>query len=247
MFNKTTMTLKKLFPFIIILVLLSACKDEAQPLEFETHYIDTAYEANITAAYDTAKTDNAQSAAINKNIEDAILQTVNSSENATSLEALLKNFNADYLKFKSEYPEVSEPIWELNIETELTYQSPEVITLAISTYEFKGGAHGNDQITLLNIDPKTGKNLAIDAIINDQKGFTDLAKSEFIAAIEKNDDNTSIENYFFGKPFQLPKNIGFSDEGLILIYNVYEVASYDLGYTEFMISFEKAEPFLKRH
>ncbi len=241
------MTLKHIFPFIIVLVLFSACDEDIKPLEFKTHNIDTAYEANITVAFDEAVKNKELSETANKTIENAILTTVNSSENASDLQTILKNFNDEYLQFTSDYPEDSEPVWELSIETELTYQSEEIITIAISTYEFKGGAHGNDQIKLLNLDAKTGKALHLSSIINDIDGFTTLAESQFMASLENNKDHLNIENFFFGKPFQLPENIGFSEEGIILIYNVYEVASYDMGYTEFMISFEEAMPYLKKH
>ena len=241
------MTLKHIFPFIIVLVLFSACDEDIKPLEFKTHNIDTAYEANITVAFDEAVKNKELSETANKTIENAILTTVNSSENASDLQTILTNFNNEYLQFTSDYPEDSEPVWELSIETELTYQSEEIITIAISTYEFKGGAHGNDQIKLLNLDAKTGKVLHLSSIINDIDGFTTLAESQFMASLENNKDHLNIENFFFGKPFQLPENIGFSEEGIILIYNVYEVASYDMGYTEFMISFEEAMPYLKKH
>ena len=241
------MTLKHIFPFIIVLVLFSACDEDIKPLEFKTHNIDTAYEANITVAFDEAAKNKELSETANKTIENAILTTVNSSENASDLQTILTNFNNEYLQFTSDYPEDSEPVWELSIETELTYQSEEIITIAISTYEFKGGAHGNDQIKLLNLDAKTGKALHLSSIINDIDGFTTLAESQFMASLENNKDHLNIENFFFGKPFQLPENIGFSEEGIILIYNVYEVASYDMGYTEFMISFEEVMPYLKKH
>ncbi len=247
MFNKSKMTLKHIFPFIIVLALFSACDEAVKPLEFKTHNIDTAYEANITVAFDEAEKNKVLSKTVNKTIEDAIIETVNSAEKASDLETVLKNFNNEYLKFTSDYPDVTEPVWELNIETELTYQSEDVITIAISTYEFKGGAHGNDQVKLLNIDTKTGQVLDINVIINDIDGFTKLSEAEFISSLKEDDDNITIENFFFGKPFQLPENIGFSEEGLILIYNVYEVTSYDLGYTEFMIPFEKVESYLKLH
>lgn len=239
--------MKRLLPFFIILLLFNACDEELKPVEFKTNNLDTSFDADISVAFDEAKGRNDLSKTINNNIENAILNTVNSQENESELKAVLKHFNDEYLKFKSEYPEATEPTWVLQIETELTYQSKDIITFAISTYEFKGGAHGNDQITLLNLDAKTGKPLELNEIINDLDGFTALAKSKFISSIEKSKDNLSISDFFFGKPFELPANIGFSEEGIILIYNVYEVASYDFGYTEFKIPFDEADSFLKVH
>ena len=43
----------------------------------------------------------------------------------------------------------------------------------------------------------------------------------------------------------LPENIGFSDEGVILLYNVYEIAPYSEGITEFTIPFEEVLKYIK--
>ena len=63
--------------------------------------------------------------------------------------------------------------------------------------------------------------------------------------IANEDGNEVIEDYFFGEPFHLPDNIGYSEEGLILLYNVYEIASYAQGYTEFRIPFSELNTYLK--
>ena len=52
-------------------------------------------------------------------------------------------------------------------------------------------------------------------------------------------------DYFWGEPFHLPENIGLNDEGVIFFYNVYEIASYADGITEFTIPFSDIESLLK--
>ncbi|WP_178986194.1 DUF3298 and DUF4163 domain-containing protein [Winogradskyella helgolandensis] len=237
--------MKRIIPFLIFVTFLNSCTSEFKPATFDTISVEESYEAEISAVYSKATGSSDLSNAINTNVENAIIATLNTSENKTILTDVLKAFNEEYLSFKKDYAEIDEPAWELHIETELVYQSEDIITIAISTYEFKGGAHGNDKIKLLNLDAKSGKTLDINDFINDIDGFTTLAKAQFITSLEKNKDQLTIENFFFGEPFHLPENIGFSEEGLVLIYNVYEVASYDLGYTEFMIPFDDVEPYLK--
>ncbi|WP_179318870.1 DUF3298 and DUF4163 domain-containing protein [Winogradskyella helgolandensis] len=237
--------MKRIIPFLIFVIFLNSCTSEFKPATFDTISVEESYEAEISAVYSKATGSSDLSNAINTNVENAIIATLNTSENKTILTDVLKAFNEEYLSFKKDYAEIDEPAWELHIETELVYQSEDIITIAISTYEFKGGAHGNDKIKLLNLDAKSGKTLDINDFINDIDGFTTLAKAQFITSLEKNKDQLTIENFFFGEPFHLPENIGFSEEGLVLIYNVYEVASYDLGYTEFMIPFDDVEPYLK--
>ena len=115
----------------------------------------------------------------------------------------------------------------------------------MSFIEFQGGAHGNDKIKFLNLNAKTGEVLNQNDIIENSSGFKALAEKHFVASLETKEDRLKMEDFFFGKPFQLPENIGFSDDGLVLLYNVYEVASYAQGYTEFVIPFEDVTPFLK--
>ncbi len=53
-----------------------------------------------------------------------------------------------------------------------------------------------------------------------------------------------MEDYFFGNDFQLPESLGFSDEGLIILYNPYEIASYSQGIIEFTIPYDTINDYL---
>ena len=73
---------------------------------------------------------------------------------------------------------------------------------------------------------------------NQYDKFNSIAEKHFKNSLAQSNSQSNIQDYFFGKSFQLPQNIGFSEDGLILLYNTYEVASYAQGYTEFIIPFE---------
>lgn len=239
--------MKRIISFFAFLIVLTSCNSEFKPATFETIDVDVAYDAQISATYSKAKGTSELSHTINTNVENAIIKALSPLENTDDLKDVLKAFNTEYLDFKNEFSEESEPAWELQIETELTYQSAEVLTIAISTYEFKGGAHGSDQIQFLNLDAKTGKVLSRNEIIKDIESFKALAQQVFVNSLSNKKDNLKMEDFFFGEPFHLPENIGFSEDGLVLLYNVYEVASYDQGYTEFVIPFSECESYLKVH
>jgi hypothetical protein len=237
--------LKRLVSLFAFFLVLNSCTDEFKPVTFETSSIDKTYDADISVTYDKALGTSELSKRINFKVEEAIIETLSMPEKKTNLEAVLEDFNTEFVNFKKDYPEDTEPIWELHIETELSYQSQDIITIAISVYEFEGGAHGNDQIKFLNLDAKTGYILKQNDIIDNSQAFIDIAKAYFLKNLENREGNVKMEDYFFGEPFHLPENIGFSDDGLVLLYNVYEVASYAQGYTEFVIPFEEVEPYLK--
>ncbi|WP_299128573.1 DUF3298 and DUF4163 domain-containing protein [uncultured Winogradskyella sp.] len=237
--------MKPIVLLLISVLVLNSCHSEFKPVVFETTEMDMSFDADISLTYDKALGNEELSKIINFKIEEAIIATLSDATKKTKLDAILKDFNTEYVNFKKDFPEASEPVWELFIETEKIYQSEAVITIAISTYEFKGGAHGNDKIILLNLNAKTGAILNKGDIIENLKAFTLLAESHFKTSLKLKENTTKPEDYFFGKPFQLPENIGFSDDGLILLYNTYEVATYNKGYTEFVIPFKALTNHLK--
>ncbi len=240
--------MKPILSYLVFLMLLNSCSSEFKPATFKTTSIDKAFEADISVTYDKANGKAELSKNINSSIEKAIVSALSLiDEEKRDLNTVLKEFNTEFVNFKKDFSEASEPVWELSIETELTYQSEDIITLAISTYVFEGGAHGNDQIKFLNLDAKTGKTLSQDDIIKNEKDFKTLAETYFIKSLKTEDKDLKMEDFFFGEPFQLPENLGFSEDGLVLLYNVYEVASYDQGYTEFVIPFEEIESYLKKN
>lgn len=237
--------MKQIFPFLVLFILLNSCTSEFKPATFKTTSINKAFNADISVTYDKATGNDELCKRINFQVEEAIITTLSLPEKKTKLEAILKDFDSEYVNFKKDFPDEAEPIWELNIETELTYQSEDIITIVIGTYEFKGGAHGNDKIKFINLDAKTGDLLSRDEIIEDINNFKTLAKTHFMKSLKVENKNLKIEDLFFGKPFQLPENMGLSDDGLVLLYNTYEVASYNQGYTEFVIPFDEVQPYLK--
>lgn len=236
--------MKKIVFIYVLSVLISSCTSDFTPAIFNTVELQTDYQADISMIYDVAEGSNTLSNTINKELEHTIVTMVGIDTTLTELTSVLDAFENDYVEFKIDFPE-SPGLWELHIETEKIYQSDEVITIAISVYQYQGGAHGNDEITLLNLDAKTGRVLKPNDYIKDTDRFTALAKTYFIKNLDQGDEPLKMEDYFFGESFHLPENIGYSDEGLILLYNVYEVASYAQGYTEFIIPFEIADTYLK--
>ena len=81
--------------------------------------------------------------------------------------------------------------------------------------------------------------------IKNKIDFIKLSEIYFNLKLQEKLKENGFNDYFFGDSFQLPENIGFSDEGVILLYNVYEIAPYSEGITEFTIPFEEALPYLK--
>jgi hypothetical protein len=238
-------SLFRLPTLLLGLIFAFSCSSEPKSISFENNSYENHYEADISVSIDEAIGNSEISKVINFKINEAIISTLSDVTKKTSLESVLEDFDSEFVDFKKQYPEASHPAWELHIETEKVYQSDEIITLSINTYEFKGGAHGNDKIKFLNLNAKTGDIFSFNDIVENSESFKTLAEDYFLKSIGANNEGGKIEDYFFGKSFQLPENIGLSEDGLVFLYNVYEVASYNQGYTEFVIPFDAIESYLK--
>ena len=135
---------------LILFLSIYSCNSEIKPVEFDMISVDETFDAEISASYNVAKGNSELATTINLTIEEAIVSLLSDPGVTTDLKSALNDFNEEYISFRAEFPESSEPVWELYIETERTYQSEDIITLAISVYEFQGGAHGNDKIIFLH-------------------------------------------------------------------------------------------------
>ena len=129
--------------------------------------------------------------------------------------------------------------WEAQIDGEVIYKSPEIISLAITSYINTGGAHGISIVSFLNFKAATGEKISNEQLITDLEGFKKVVKPYFDKTITN--ENIPI---FDTNNFHLPINIGYTEDGLVLLYNTYEIAPYSSGIIEFRIPLEDVQPFL---
>ncbi|MBP0905583.1 DUF3298 and DUF4163 domain-containing protein [Mariniflexile gromovii] len=231
---------KKFLLSISFLCFLFSCNKE-----LKTTFLDT----NITTANNKLVEINVPKAAGNEQIASQINSEINKTIIAVlqigdqdaivfqTVEESITAFNNEYNAFNKDFPDVSQP-WEAQVDGELMHQSPEVISIAITSYVNTGGAHGITHISFLNFDATTGKRIENSHLIKNKDAFKSVAQSYFKDAI------TEEDILFEPDTFQLPANIGFNEEGIILLYNTYEIAPYSTGIIEFTIPIEKVSDYL---
>lgn len=231
---------KKLFLILAIFIIYASCNKE---LKTTFSDITISTDNNTLVEVNITKADGNNSIAdnINSEIQKLVIATlhIGNPNNITSksIEESIDVFNKEYTDFTVDFPDTV-PKWEAQIDGEVIFQSHEIISLALTSYVFTGGAHGSLHISFKNFNAQTGHLLNNDALFSDVKGFKTLAKTYFDKAIK--DKNTLFEP----TKFQLPENICYGEEGVVLLYNTYEIAPYSTGIIEFEIPFEVAKPFL---
>lgn len=232
--------------FVLIFVIFGCVEEHT--IEFAESNILEDNNAVVEINIPVAQGNSSVNTSINNSINNEIIAILDFSENEptpVTIDEAIRNFDNEYAKIKSDFPE-SPMVWEATFDGEETYQSSEIITIALSSYLNTGGAHGNAMVTMLNFDAKSGSVIEFSSLIEDDEGFEKLVERHFQEAINRK-KNSEYQNYFWDKGFSLPESIGFSEDGLILFYNVYEIAPYSEGATEFVIPFEEVQNYLSRY
>lgn len=147
----------------------------------------------------------------------------------------------------AQYPADSEifPEWFVSVWFETMRADDQIITLKYYYTDYRGGAHGAYYYHYMNLDAKTLRPLGLTDMVNDVEALTRIAESKLKEVALKMDINYPDDFTFEDGKFMLPKEIGFCEDGLVLHYNIYEVAPYALGAIEVPIAYTEIESLLK--
>ena len=158
---------------------------------------------------------------------------------------LLTSFINSYDKLQKEFPN-DKFGWEADIKGSVKYQSENILNIEINHYTYTGGAHGYQGLRSLLFDINTGKSISNDQLFTNREAFKAFAEKKFRAKykIPANKPINATGLMFEKEKFQLPQNIFFTDKGLLLYYNSYEVASYADGTKEILLSYKEVNDYL---
>jgi len=243
-------SMKKHLGSILFLFILISCQSESkltfEPIKLQSEECDGCpkIEINIPNALD----DSPVSEAINRSLSEEIISILSFTEDKTidSADKAIKSFTSSYKELKTKFPD--EVQWEATIDGEVVYEDENVVTLMLNSYSFTGGAHGYASTSFLNFDKKQGTELENWELFDDLDGFEDFAETKFrIQEKIPQDTNINATGFMFeGDSFHLPNNIGYTKDGVQLIYNQYEVASYADGPIVLILPYDEINLYLKR-
>lgn len=209
------------------------CKDNCTAIA-----IEIPYATNNSIAADS----------INKKVFGVVKELVYVNENPiedNDYKALVKSFIATFESTREEYPD-STFGWDAKIEGEVIYQSDAIVNLEINHYTFTGGAHGFEGKQSLLFDPKTGKKIPNRSLFKKYVEFKKVVEKSFRKKYNiPMDGNINQTGCLFeDDEFQLPKNIFFTSDGLLLHYNQYEAAAYAEGSKTLFLPYNSIQKYL---
>jgi hypothetical protein len=225
---------------------LFSCKKEAT-LNFSEFSLLKENAALVEINMPKADGSSEASKAINSTLNAFASKTLNpdySEANPENIQYHIQIFNDAYTTFKSQVSTTSSealPIWEAIIDGEVIYKNEKQVCITMSANKNTGGAHSSMVLKFFNFDIKTGKELTTTDLISDVTAFTTLAETYFDKdRLEDDNDNPfSIDD----PVFELPEQIGFNDEGVIIV--LYDESMPTAEYSEFVVPYEAANVYLK--
>lgn len=163
------------------------------------------------------------------------------------IDGAMESFKNGYLQLKSKFPDEAVK-WEAEINASIAYEDENILTIACDAYIFTGGAHGYGSIRFLNFDKKKEVELENWELFSDAEDFAYFAELKFrIQEHIPQDDNINSTGLMFeNEEFYLPENIGYTDKGLQLRYNQYDVASYADGPIVLTLPYNEVKNYLSR-
>ncbi len=165
-----------------------------------------------------------------------------------SLEEQTEEFMDQYKKFKKE-PYSQGRKYELISSTKILEELANLFTLQLDAYTYSGGAHGASFRRFINYDIKNKKVILLNDILknNYQDSLVNVAEVIF----KKNEglkpeQALSPNAYFFeNNQFGLANSYVFTSQGILFLYNEYEIKPYAAGRTELLVPYNKIKSMLK--
>lgn len=262
--------MKRYLYTLLALTLLASCQEEKKKMAVETEelteksatFTSKKYEQKTTlpctenctnVLIDVPVADNiAQPAkdSINNKIFNAVRGIVYFGEkpsNGKTYEEIMASFIKSYEDLRKDFPKEKMASWEAKINGSIAYQTDNIINVKLENYTFTGGAHGYSGLRSLLFNAKTGTTLNYADMFTDQEAVMALAEKKFRDKYKiPAGKNINSTGYFFeNDTFKLPQNIFYTNDGLLLYYNVYEAAAYSEGPKEISISYGELGGLLK--
>jgi len=247
-FNKTPLFVFKFSTFLSVFFLLFFSCKKAVEIDFSDRAFSSEKNTIVSVIMPKALGRSSASKNINDTLEQFACKSLHidaSKEHESSIENSAKQFDVSYVNFKKQISnELSQelPKWEAHIDGEITFKHIDLISIAMNSSINTGSAKSNLKIKFFNFDPLTGKTLSLKDLVSNVNAFKQLVKKYYDKELLTG--YTNIQSSAKNKAFKLPKSIGFSDDGVIIFYNSYELLLPAAETIEFTIPYEAANEFL---
>lgn len=141
-------------------------------------------------------------------------------------------------------------LWFVEKDLQKVFENETVVTIAVSSKGYLGGAHDFEEKSLVSFEKATGEKITLESLVApySRQILSSIAAIEFRRAFSVPVGQTLEESGFLIKStsdFPISENIGVVGAGLMMHFNPYEIAPYSKGAFSFVLPFEALEPILR--
>ncbi len=239
---------------VLLLVLLLSCAENPPALQWEMKNVHDTFCPDGEETRECAVVDlnyplfrGHLSDSLNRLILNTLCLNLVNDSPCQRIDAIAQDFINEYKAFLAEMPGDFAG-WELKQQINVIYDSDKVLAMLHKFYAYTGGAHGMPGEYYITIEKDSGHLLVLDDILDSTK------RSEFLAVARKQfyqqrdipaGQTLTDAGYWFDKDeFFLPDNFTINDDGLLFLYNPYEIASYADGMIELSLAYSEIQSFL---
>lgn len=241
--------MKRPISYLLLLLVFISCKNENK-LTFEP-YRFTTEKCNecplVSIAIPEAISDDVLSTIINTSLQEEIISLLifDDAPNITSVSDAAQSFKNAFLLLQKTHSNES-LVWEAKIDGKISYENENLISLELHAYIFTGGAHGYTVNRFLNFDKAKGRILENWELFKDGEAFETFVEDRFRKqeAIPLDMPINTTGLMFDENIFYLPENIGFTEKGLELRYEQYEISSFADGPIMLTLPLSEAQNYL---
>ncbi|VBB43404.1 conserved hypothetical protein [uncultured Paludibacter sp.] len=137
---------------------------------------------------------------------------------------------------------------EIDIEGVSMFLDNKILSYSYESFVYLGGAHGNTNRMLYNFDLRNAYIIKeSDLFISDYKEtLTELIKEQIVEQSAEIESVADLNDFdFWADQIKPNENFYISEDGLVYVFNPYEIAPYSMGQTEVTLPYEKLKPLLK--
>jgi len=219
--------------FLLLFVTLSTCL----PVQAAVTVTEKTLQKGL---FSPPKCDDKDECLCEADIEYPLVEGMKDAEKQASLNVAVKK-TAEQLVCKGEAAKTASKGDNFSIrhKYEVTFQSPDILSLKFTDWAYEGGAHSNSAIEGMIIDLESGKTLTIDDIFG-RKNIKEINQIIYDALAPKaegifRDEVESRKDSFIKDGKCQGCTLVMSKNGIIVIFQAYEVAPFADGNPEVLI------------
>lgn len=129
------------------------------------------------------------------------------------------------------------------VKTSVTDTTLLTITGRTETLQYSGGAHDSRNIDYFNIDLRNGNRLTIESLFKPETSsrLVTLIKEVLATTKNSNGDNITLLDPDSVQPSQ---NFYFNEQGVVFVYNTYEITPHSDGLIQALIPYDKLKDLI---